>query len=39
MRWFYRCPTCGADLNLGDCGCETEETDDRFAALKSLLKE
>jgi uncharacterized protein len=31
------CPTCGADLNLGDCGCESEEGDNRFAALKNLL--
>lgn len=33
------CPTCGADLNAGDCGCTTEEEDDRFAVLKNLLKE
>jgi uncharacterized protein len=33
------CPTCGADLNLRDCGCRNEEADDRFAVLKDLLKE
>jgi uncharacterized protein len=33
------CPICGADLNLGDCGCTTDEEDDRFAVLKSLLKQ
>lgn len=31
------CPNCGADLNAGDCGCPSEETDDRFSALKALL--
>jgi uncharacterized protein len=33
------CPTCGADLNAGDCGCKSDESDDRFAVLKNLLKE
>ena len=33
------CPVCGADLNAGDCGCKSDEDDDRFAVLKSLLKE
>jgi uncharacterized protein len=32
------CPNCGADLNAGDCGCQADEGDDRFDALKSLLK-
>lgn len=27
------CPTCGADLNAGRCGCAHEETDPRWAAL------
>lgn len=31
------CPTCGADRNAGDCGCVSEEDDDRFAVLKNLL--
>src|SRR6186713_2737967 len=31
------CPSCGADLNTGDCGCQLEEDDDRFDVLKSLL--
>jgi len=33
------CPTCGADLNANPCGCQSEESDDRFAALKTLLEE
>jgi uncharacterized protein len=33
------CPTCGADRNIEECRCQEEETDDRFAALKALLKE
>jgi uncharacterized protein len=32
------CPNCGADLNAGDCGCEIDESDDRFEVLKRLLK-
>jgi len=27
------CPSCGADRNLGPCGCEREEADPRWAAL------
>ena len=30
------CPTCGADLNQGPCGCG-KETDPRLAALAQLL--
>lgn len=30
------CPRCGADLNDGACGCQVEETDPRWAALKGL---
>ena len=30
------CAECGADLNLGDCGCRVEITDDRWAALDAL---
>ena len=30
------CPTCGADLNEGSCGCKPER-DPRFAALAQLL--
>jgi uncharacterized protein len=30
------CPTCGADRNLKECGCRTEETDPRWAGLKEL---
>lgn len=30
------CPTCGADLNEGPCGCK-KELDPRFAALAKLL--
>jgi len=31
------CPTCGADRNVEQCGCQDDEGDDRFAALKALL--
>lgn len=31
------CPKCGADLNLGPCGCgEKEKVDPRFAELKKF---
>lgn len=30
------CPTCGADLNLGPCGCK-KELDPRLAVLAKLL--
>ena len=32
------CPTCGADLNLGPCGCPTGGSDPRWAGLQ-LLKD
>jgi uncharacterized protein len=32
------CPTCGADRNIEDCGCQNDEGDDRFAALRALLE-
>ena len=32
------CPQCGADLNLGNCGC-ARQTDPRWDALKSLINE
>ncbi|HEV3470529.1 MAG TPA: DUF177 domain-containing protein [Pyrinomonadaceae bacterium] len=32
------CPTCGADLNAGRCGCEHKEADPRWAALADLKK-
>jgi uncharacterized protein len=32
------CPTCGADLNAGHCGCQQKETDPRWAALADLKK-
>lgn len=31
------CPICGKNLNLGDCGCTTENTDPRFDILDKLL--
>jgi uncharacterized protein len=31
------CPGCGADRNSVDCGCETVETDPRWAGLKELV--
>ena len=33
------CPTCGKDLNDGDCGCRVKEIDPRLAALAELLKD
>jgi uncharacterized protein len=30
------CSTCGADLNAGDCGCVSTETDPRWAALRNF---
>jgi uncharacterized protein len=30
------CQVCGADRNLKECGCQTTETDPRWAALKKL---
>jgi len=30
------CPTCGANLNLGPCGCR-KESDPRMAVLEQLL--
>lgn len=30
------CAECGADLNLGDCGCRVVVADDRWAALDAL---
>lgn len=32
------CPKCGADLNQGECGCQTHEVDERLAILKTLLE-
>lgn len=31
------CPNCGADLNLGRCGCPAETLDPRLQALKDVL--
>ena len=31
------CPTCGADQNLGECGCSEVAIDPRWAALKDLM--
>ena len=30
------CSHCGHDLNTGDCGCDRQPPDGRFAALKNL---
>ena len=32
------CPRCGKDLNDGDCGCDTRETDPRLESLRQLLE-
>jgi hypothetical protein len=31
------CPRCGADLNLGDCGCPPQGRDPRLQVLKDIL--
>jgi uncharacterized protein len=33
------CPTCGADLNLGECGCPPAGVDPRWTALDVLRSE
>ena len=33
------CPVCGADLNLGQCGCLNSKIDARLSALESLLND
>lgn len=33
------CPNCGKNWNEGDCDCEDQELDPRFAVLKQLLDE
>jgi uncharacterized protein len=33
------CPTCGKDLNAGECGCEKTAIDPRWAKLKSIQLE
>jgi uncharacterized protein len=30
------CPHCGANLNEGDCGCTSQDVDDRWAPLRQL---
>ncbi|EYE89300.1 hypothetical protein Q428_03220 [Fervidicella metallireducens AeB] len=32
------CPVCGKNLNLGQCDCNRDNIDPRFAALKDLFK-
>lgn len=32
------CPMCGADLNLGDCGCSDEQIDPRWEKLKKIME-
>lgn len=32
------CQICGANLNLGDCGCESDEIDPRLSILQTMLK-
>lgn len=32
------CPKCGADLNISECGCDTEVTDPRWAVLTDIMK-
>ncbi len=32
------CPTCGKDLNYGECGCQKTVDDPRMSVLRDLLK-
>ncbi len=32
------CTKCGKDLNLGDCGCDNDEIDPRWAKLAEIMK-
>ena len=32
------CPTCGKNLNEGDCACAKQQTDPRLEALRQLLQ-
>lgn len=32
------CPSCGKNLNEGDCGCDTRPVDPRFDALDNFFK-
>ncbi len=32
------CPKCGADLNEGQCECDTTEIDPRWAGLQEIMK-
>lgn len=32
------CPTCGTDLNVEQCSCAETSVDERFEALRALLK-
>jgi len=31
------CSECGADLNIGDCGCEHGEVNLKMSALKKIV--
>ncbi|MBA3671408.1 MAG: DUF177 domain-containing protein [Gemmatimonadaceae bacterium] len=33
------CPSCGAELNLGDCGCASSTADPRWADLRTTRDE
>jgi uncharacterized protein len=33
------CPHCGQDLNQGECGCQTESLDPRWAKVRRMLEE
>lgn len=33
------CPNCGADLNEGECGCDHEQIDPRWAGLLDIMNE
>ena len=33
------CPSCGKNLNEGDCGCDNTYINPKFASLRSLFKD
>ena len=33
------CSRCGANLNKGDCGCDTWVPDPRMAAIQDIFKQ
>ena len=36
---LVKCSKCGANLNKGDCGCDTWVPDPRMAAIQDIFKQ